>query len=106
MPRFTRDNYACNLKLLEQTGKIARQEGCTQAQLALAWLLAQGDDIIAIPGTTSLAHLKENIESVKVELSAGAIHRLDQIINNSTVTGERYNSATQAEIDTEEFASG
>ena len=103
MPRFYADNYAKNLKLLEQVKPIAQEEGCTLAQLALAWLLCQSDNIIPIPGTTSLAHLTENIQSVHVELSPGTVLRLDQIINHSTVTGPRYNATTQIEIDTEEF---
>jgi len=69
----------------------------------LAWLLKQGDNIIPIPGTTSLEHLNQNIKAVNFALSSDSMEHLNQIINNTTVVGERYNSATQSEIDTEQF---
>ncbi|WP_028302359.1 aldo/keto reductase [Oceanospirillum beijerinckii] len=104
MPRFDADNYAKNLALLEQVAEVAQQEGCSLAQLALAWVLGRDDNIIAIPGTTNPDHLKENFSAQDVTLSAGAFERLDQIINQATVAGPRYNANTQLEIDTEEFA--
>ncbi|MEH6576897.1 MAG: aldo/keto reductase [Amphritea sp.] len=104
MPRFEAENYALNLALLDKIEQVAKDEGCTPAQLALAWLLGKDDSIIPIPGTTNPQHLKENFSAVEVELSQEAFVRLDDIINRSTVVGTRYNVATQAEIDTEEFA--
>lgn len=104
MPRFAPDVYAVNLKLLDEYAAIAREVGCTQAQLALAWVLAKGDDIVPIPGTTKIAHLEENLGADKVKLSPAVVARLDALINERTVTGARYNAATQAEIDTEQFA--
>lgn len=104
MPRFNTDNYTKNLLLLEKVAQVARDEDCTLAQLALAWLLGRDDNIIAIPGTTNLDHLKENFSAQEVVLSASAFERLDLIMNQTTVVGPRYNSTTQMEIDTEEFS--
>lgn len=105
MPRFTAENYAANLRLLDEYSAIACTVGCTQAQLALAWLLARGDNVVAIPGTTRIDHLRENMGALAIELDAATIARLDALINQDTVVGARYNAATQAEIDTEEFPS-
>ncbi|MBB1487686.1 aldo/keto reductase [Oceanospirillum sediminis] len=104
MPRFEQGNYTRNLVLLDQVSRIAQEEGCTLAQLALAWVLGRGDHIIAIPGTTNPEHLKENFSAKDITLSASAFDRLDQIINQTTVSGPRYNADTQLEIDTEEFS--
>ena len=75
------------------------------AQAALAWVLAQGEHIIPIPGTTRLDHLEENARAEQVRLSPAAIARLNDLVNPSTVSGPRYNAATQQEIDTEEIGS-
>jgi len=101
MPRFQGDNFVANLDLLEAFTAIARDNRCTPAQLALAWLLARREDIIPIPGTTSIAHLEENLGALDVGLSSDTMRRLDVLINDGTVRGTRYNAATQAEIDTE-----
>jgi aryl-alcohol dehydrogenase-like predicted oxidoreductase len=103
MPRFAPDNYAANLRLLDGFGALAREAGCTPAQLALAWLLARGDHVVPIPGTRSTAHLEENVAAADIKLPAGLVTRIDALINRQTVAGARYNAATQAEIDTEEF---
>ncbi|HVK31189.1 MAG TPA: aldo/keto reductase, partial [Burkholderiaceae bacterium] len=103
MPRFEPAHYAKNLALLEGVAAIAREAGCTLAQLALAWLLHRGPHVIPIPGTTSAAHLAENLGASGVALTPAQIERLDALINQRTVTGSRYTAATQAEIDTEEF---
>jgi aryl-alcohol dehydrogenase-like predicted oxidoreductase len=104
MPRFEPANYAANRLLYRAYAGIAAEVGCTPAQLALAWLLAKGDDIIPIPGTTDADHLTENARADVIELADAIVRRLDALINRSTVAGARYNAATQAEIDTEEFA--
>jgi aryl-alcohol dehydrogenase-like predicted oxidoreductase len=104
MPRFAPDNYAANLRLLDGYAALAVEAGCTPAQLALAWLLAQGPHIVPIPGTTRIAHLEENVAASAMALDAGLLARLDALINRLSVHGPRYNAATQAEIDTEEFA--
>lgn len=103
MPRFYADNYAVNLQLLSRVEEIAEAEDMTLAQLSLAWLLGRDENIVPIPGTTNLNHLKENFSAVDLQLSAEAFQQLDQLINQNTVAGSRYNPATQAEIDTEEF---
>lgn len=103
MPRFYPDHYAENLKLLDEYQAIAAEAGCTPSQLALAWLLAKGDDIIPIPGTTRIDHLEENAGATDIGLAADTMARLDSLINQHTVHGGRYNDATQQEIDTEEF---
>jgi aryl-alcohol dehydrogenase-like predicted oxidoreductase len=104
MPRFYPANYAANLRLLNGFSALAQQAGCTPAQLALAWLLAQGEHVIPIPGTTQVAHLDENTAAAQVRLSPVLLAQLDALINRSTVTGPRYNATTQTEIDTEEFS--
>jgi aryl-alcohol dehydrogenase-like predicted oxidoreductase len=104
MPRFAPDAYAKNLQLLEPFARIAREVGCTSAQLALAWLLQRGEHVIPIPGTTSVAHLLDNLGAADVRLTGSQAERLDSLVNQRTVSGARYPSATQAEIDTEEFA--
>jgi hypothetical protein len=102
MPRFQGDHFAKNLTLLDALEPIAREQRCTLAQLALAWLLAQGDAIIPIPGTTRIDHLEENLEAMDVRLDAETLKALDAIVNPRTVSGPRYNAATLPEIDTEE----
>jgi aryl-alcohol dehydrogenase-like predicted oxidoreductase len=102
-PRFSAENYPKNLQLLTGYKQIADEAGCTMAQLALAWLLAKGEHIIPIPGTRHLAYAQENFGAVEVTLAADQVARLDQLINQSTVHGPRYNAATQPEIDTEQF---
>lgn len=103
MPRFQGDNLVANLRLLEDYKALAREAGCTPAQLALAWLLGRGGHVLAIPGTTRIDHLEENLATAEVVLSPDVIARAEALINQATVAGPRYNAATQTEIDTEEF---
>lgn len=104
MPRFQPDTYAQNLKLLDAYGQVAQKVGCTMAELAIAWVLSRGEHIIALPGTTSLAHMEENARGASVEISPEIIAELDDIINQTTVVGGRYSVAQQPDVDTEEFA--
>ncbi len=104
MPRFQGENWQANLKLLDGFKAVAAEAGCTPAQLALAWTLAQRPFITPIPGTTSIAHLEENAGAADIVLSAEVLSRLDALINRATVHGPRYPATTQPEIDTEEFA--
>ena len=103
MPRFQGEHFAANLRLLDGVAALARQLGCTMGQLALAWVLAQRPFIIAIPGTTRIAHLQENLAASSIDLDAATLAQLDALINPRTVSGPRYNAATTAEIDTEEI---
>ena len=103
MPRFAPDNYAANLKLQAAYNTVAQEAGCTSAQLALAWLLHKAPHIIPIPGTTSVAHLKEDLAAVDVNLSAQVMARLEGLVNEGTVAGNRYNAQANSEVDTEVF---
>ena len=103
MPRFAPDTYARNLKLLPGYLDVARELGCSPAQLALAWVLAQGDEVVVIPGTSQIGHLEDNMGAAGVQLSADHLRRLDTLINRHTVLGPRYNPASQADVDTENF---
>jgi aryl-alcohol dehydrogenase-like predicted oxidoreductase len=103
MPRFAAPAYAANLELLDEYAKLARAAHASMAQLALAWVLARGEHVVAIPGTACRAHLEENLGAAAVELDPDLTAQLDALINQSSVVGERYNAGTQAEIDTENF---
>ena len=104
MPRFNAENWPRNLALIDQFNAIAAREGVTPAQLSLAWVLAQGDHVVTIPGTASIPHLEENIARWDWQMSAELAAELDALINRNTVAGPRYSPAMQATIDTEEFA--
>jgi aryl-alcohol dehydrogenase-like predicted oxidoreductase len=104
MPRFSSDHHAANLELLTDYAALARDAGCSMAQLALAWVLTRGPHVLAIPGTTNIAHLEENMAGGRVRLTEDVCTRLDALINRGSIRGARYNAATQAEIDTEDFA--
>ena len=103
MPRFAPDAYAANLKLLDGYQAIAHDVGCTPAQLALAWLLHKAEHIIPIPGTTSVEHLQDDLGAANVRLDAATMARLDALINERTVVGQRYNAQSASEVDTETF---
>jgi aryl-alcohol dehydrogenase-like predicted oxidoreductase len=103
MPRFSPEHYAANLKLLPPYKDLAREAGCTPAQLALAWLLHKAPHIIPIPGTTSVEHLREDLAAAEVKLDGGLVARLEALINQSTVHGHRYSAQSRSEVDTEEF---
>jgi aryl-alcohol dehydrogenase-like predicted oxidoreductase len=103
MPRFTPDNYAANLKLFGPYQQLAKEAGCSPAQLALAWLLHKDAHIIPIPGTTSVAHLLDDLGSTQVKLGADLIAKLNELINENTVVGDRYNDQANSEVDTEVF---
>jgi aryl-alcohol dehydrogenase-like predicted oxidoreductase len=103
MPRFTPENFAANLKLLPAYHALAQEAGCSPAQLALAWLLHQGEHIVPIPGTTSVEHLLDDLAAVDVKLDASLLARLDALINQYTVAGNRYSAQSNSEVDTEVF---
>ena len=102
MPRFEPANYARNLELLPPYKALAREAGCTPAQLALAWLLHKGGDILPIPGTTSVGHLREDLGAGDVSLSPQLVARLEALFNPQAVHGNRYSEQSRREVDTEE----
>lgn len=103
MPRFQGAHLQANLRWLPDYLALAREGGCTPAQLALAWLLHKAPHILPIPGTTRLEHLEENLGAARIDLAPDLLARLEALVNEKSVSGPRYNAATQAEIDTEEF---
>jgi aryl-alcohol dehydrogenase-like predicted oxidoreductase len=103
MPRFEPAHWAANLALRERALDLAREAGCTLVQLSLAWVLSRGDHVLAIPGTTQPAHLRENLAAADVALSPAVIARLDALLNERTVSGNRYSEQSNREVDTEVF---
>lgn len=101
MPRFQGENFEKNLELLGRFEALAAEAGCTPAQLCLAWLLAKDPIIVPIPGTTNPDHMRENAAAADLRLAPGMVARVDEVVNEHTVAGERYNPAMQASVDTE-----
>ena len=89
-PRFSDDNFDRNLALVEAVRAIAARKGCTPAQLALAWVLAQGDDVVPIPGTKRIRYLEDNIGALDVHLDASELAELDAAFPRGVAAGERY----------------
>ncbi len=92
LPRYQGDNFIENKKLLDQLKDLAEQKHCTVAQLSLAWLLAQGNDIIPIPGSKRINYLEENIRATQINLAQEDINSLNLIFSNGSVKGEKYPS--------------
>jgi aryl-alcohol dehydrogenase-like predicted oxidoreductase len=97
-PRFQGDNFAKNLELVDRVTQLATQKGCTPGQLALAWVLAQGDDIVPIPGTKRRAFLEENLGAEHVSLSRRDLASIDEIAPKGAAAGERYAVATMSSV--------
>ncbi len=89
-PRFQGENFQRNLALVKQVEEIAREKKCTPAQLALAWVLAQGDDIVPIPGTKRRKYLQENVGALDVALTNKDLARIDEVAPQEAVAGARY----------------
>jgi aryl-alcohol dehydrogenase-like predicted oxidoreductase len=89
-PRFQGDNFARNLELVDRVREIADEKGVTASQLALAWVLAQGDDVVPIPGTKRVAYLEENAAAAQVELTDKDLARLDEVAPQGAAVGDRY----------------
>lgn len=98
-PRFQGDNLAANLRLVERIEEIAREKGCLPSQLAIAWVMAQGEDIVPIPGTKRRPYLEENAGAVKVRLTADELRRLGEAVPREAVAGERYSEQAMRSID-------
>lgn len=97
-PRFQGENFARNRALIQPLADRARALGCTTSQLALAWLLAQGPDVVPIPGTKRLGHLRDNLASLGLDLSAAEAAALAAAIDDEAVQGERYPAAMMARV--------
>src|SRR3954462_9604947 len=89
-PRFQGENFEKNLELVEKVKQIADEKGVTASQLALAWVMAQGDDVVPIPGTTKVKNLEENVAGADVSLSDDELARLDEVAPKGVAAGERY----------------
>lgn len=98
-PRFQGENFAKNLALVKEIEAIAGEKGCSASQLALAWLLAQGEHIVPIPGTTSLSRIAENAAAVTIVLSAADLARIEAVTPRDSVAGERYPAASAHLLD-------
>jgi aryl-alcohol dehydrogenase-like predicted oxidoreductase len=91
-PRFQGENFYKNLELVREVERMANEKGCTAAQLALAWVLAQGEDVVPIPGTKHVKYLDQNIDALKVHLTGEDLRRLDEILPPGAAAGERYHA--------------
>ena len=89
-PRFQGDNFQKNLDLVRRVGEMAKQKGCKSSQLALAWVLAQGDDIVPIPGTKRRKYLEENVGAINLQLTAEDLRRIDEVFPRDATAGARY----------------
>jgi aryl-alcohol dehydrogenase-like predicted oxidoreductase len=92
-PRFQGENFQRNLDLVVRVEEIARRKKCTPAQLALAWLLAQGDDLVPIPGTKQRRYLEQNVAALDVELTPPDLEEIEEVAPKGVAAGERYQEA-------------
>jgi aryl-alcohol dehydrogenase-like predicted oxidoreductase len=97
-PRFQGENFEKNLELVARVGEIAREKGCTPAQLALAWVLAQGTDIVPIPGTKRRKYLEENVGALDVQLTEADLRRIDEVAPRGAAAGPRYPAAMMSSV--------
>jgi aryl-alcohol dehydrogenase-like predicted oxidoreductase len=93
-PRFQGENFDRNLALVERVQELAAEKGCNPGQVALAWVVAQGEDIVPIPGTTSVEHLEENVAALEIELTPEDLADLDAVFPQGAAAGERYGDMT------------
>jgi aryl-alcohol dehydrogenase-like predicted oxidoreductase len=98
-PRFQGKNFAANMRAASVVAEVAREKGTTAGQMALAWLLRKGDDIVPIPGTKRRKYLEENVAAADVELSAADMQRLDDALRPEAVAGPRYSPQTMRFVD-------
>jgi aryl-alcohol dehydrogenase-like predicted oxidoreductase len=97
-PRFLGDNFQRNLDLVERIGELAREKRCTPAQLALAWVLAQGEDVVPIPGTKHRKYLQENIGALDLILTSDDLTRIDEKVPRDAAAGPRYPDAAMQSV--------
>ena len=98
-PRFQGAAFENNLELVRRIEDLAEQKGCTPAQLALAWVLARGDDVVAIPGTRRVERLDENAAAVDLTLTGDELAEIDEVIPRDLVAGTRYPEAMMSLLD-------
>jgi aryl-alcohol dehydrogenase-like predicted oxidoreductase len=98
-PRFQEENFQQNMRLVERVREIAAEKSCQPSQLALAWVLAQGRDIVPIPGTKRRTYLEENAGAVAVELSTEDLARIEEVLSGEQVAGERYPAQAMSSVD-------
>ncbi|HEX5900252.1 MAG TPA: aldo/keto reductase [Solirubrobacteraceae bacterium] len=98
-PRFQGDNLTANVRLVERVRELAQDVGCTPVQLALAWLLHQGPDVVPIPGTKHASHVEENAEATEISLSAHHLEALDEAMPAGAATGDRYTPEGMAAVE-------
>lgn len=97
-PRFSKENFPKNLKLVDGISALATKKGCTAGQLTLAWLMAQGDDIIPIPGTKKIKYLEENMGALNVKLTPEEVKGVRGLVEAAEVHGDRYPSAAMGSL--------
>lgn len=97
-PRFQGENFQKNLDLVARINDLAKQKDCTSGQLALAWVLAQGDDVVPIPGTKRVAYLEENLGALEINLSPNELAQLDDLAPKGVAVGSRYPTAMMATV--------
>lgn len=103
MPRFQHPHWQANAALLPAWRALAVEADVTPAQLALAWVLSRGPHVVAIPGSTSLPHVRENLAAASLDIDPALLARAGELINHDTVSGERYNALNSSEVDAERF---
>ena len=99
VPRFQGENLSSNLALVDRLGELAREKGCTSAQLALAWVLAHGEEVVPIPGTKRTKYLEENVAAVDLVLSRSDLARIESAMPKDAVAGARYSPQSAALVD-------
>ncbi len=103
MPRFQGESFVTNVRILDELAALADEHGITVAQLALAWVLAQGDHILAIPGTRFEDCAKQNLTAAELEVDASALVKAATIMSPSTISGERWSEKLLMEVDSEQY---
>jgi aryl-alcohol dehydrogenase-like predicted oxidoreductase len=97
-PRFQGENFARNLRIVDRVREIADEKGVTPAQLALAWVLHQGEDVVPIPGTMRRRYLEENVAATEIELNEDDLRRLDETAPPGVTAGDRYPDMSTVEM--------
>ena len=97
-PRFQGENFEKNLQLVERIHEIAREKHCEASQLALAWVLAQGEDVVPIPGTKRRTYLEENLGALNIELTPKELSRINEAAPQGAASGARYHEAAMARV--------